>query len=199
MARYYRKRYTRVVKPKRKWATNMRKIFFDSGTISVPHVGIAVLLCANSAEVVTGEAQVPTPTVIKTGNYKVQCDAHIGTSSSAVIRTMMYIVYIPEGVFVPSTASTVSSRVQTDFVSLNLIIQRHPEWILAWRQFGADVIAASANLDKVSFSSRLKRNLNSGDKIYAVFLANDDTEGTGTNVISRAVVNGTCQFWTCNN
>lgn len=202
MPRYYRRRYTRVVKPKKKWATNIRKVFLDTQTIGVTRVGAAIVLCANSLETAGGQghsAVVPTPTIIKTGNYKVQCDAHIGTNSSAVIRSMMYIMYLPEGVYAASTSSTVSEAYEQNFDALSLIVSRHPEWILAWRQFGSDLIGSSTNLDKVSFSSRLKRNLNSGDQIVAVVLANVDTDQIAGTPISRVIVNGTCQFWTCNN
>lgn len=199
MARYYRRRYTRVVKPKKKWATNIRKIFFDTGSIGSTQVGNVVSLCVNSNETTGGQAVAPTPTIIKTGNYKVQCDAHIGTNASAVIRSMMYIMYLPEGVYFPSTSSVPSQAYHQNFDSLSAIVSRHPEWILAWRQFGSDLISSSTNLDKVSFSSRLKRNLNSGDQVVAVVLANVDTDVVEGTPITRVIVNGTCQFWTCNN
>ena len=125
--------------------------------------------------------------------------AHIVTSSSAMIRVMMYIMYIPEDVYVASASEDEAVRAQADYASLRNIVEKHPEWILAWRQFSSDFLNSNTNLDRVSFSSRLKRNLNSGDQICAVVLANVDTNIVVGTPISRVIINGTCQFWTCNN
>lgn len=204
MPRYYRRRTTRVVKPKKKWATNIRNVRFDTlddttVSLAASQVGAARVLCANSIEVDDGLTVSPTPTIVKTGNYKIQCDASVTTSSAVFVRLMLYIMYIPEGVFIPSSADTPKQRYEADFISLKNIVNRHPEWILAWRQFGADFINSSANLERVSFSSRLKRNLNSGDQICAVILANEDVIVGEVGPITRVMINGTCQFWTCNN
>lgn len=200
MARYYRRRYTRVVKPKKKWATNIRSIVFDTGAtpLGASRIGLSQVLCANSAETFASTATAPTPTIVKCGNFKVQCDALVTLSSNDFMRLTMYILYIPEGVFVASSSLTALEKYETDEISLGLIIQKHPEWILAWRQFDSQQGTGTLNSERVSFSSRLKRNLNSGDQIYAVFLAHSGT-GVGTNVISRVVITGTCQFWTCTN
>lgn len=199
MARYYRRRYTRVVKPKKKWASNLARIFIDSSgldsaTIATTRYGNIETLCLNSIQSGT-----PTPIILKAGNFKVQCDAHIGTSASAVIRTMIYIMYLPEGVYTPSTNTDPSTAYGQNYDRLSDLVDKHPEWILAWKQFGTDIISTSANLERVSFSSRLKRNLNSGDKIAAVILANVDTNQITGSPINRVLVNGTCQFWTCAN
>lgn len=103
----------------------------------------------------------------------------------------MYIMYLPEGVF---------SELQpdVDYNKLNSLVTKHPEWILAWRQFDAGSFYSSttSNIERVQFSSRLKRNLNSGDTVCAVVLAHVDEDGAN---ISRLECNGVCQFWTCSN
>lgn len=188
MPRYYRRRATRVVRPKKKWATNLREFTLDlPSNTTTGQIGLYKLLCVNKSEVEEGTAVSPTPTIIKTGNYKVQCDVVMSTTEATVVRLYAYILYVPEGVFTPGS-------VTADYTSLNNIVLRHPEWIIGWRQVSADFLAANANVDKVQFSSRLKRNLNSGDQVYFVLTAKTDT-----NQISKLSCRGMAQFWTCAN
>lgn len=194
MARYYRRRYTRVVKPKKKWASNIRELRnnYSSGE-GVEKAGLAVALCLNSTETNLGAAAAPTPVILKTGNYKAQLDVYVATSSANMVSINAYIMYIPEGVFTVSTLP----NVHADYTSLRQLVDRHPEWILAWKQCGYDNVSSTANLEKVAFSSRLKRNLNSGDQIIFFVLARTDEETAGK--ITRLYFTGMCQFWTCAN
>ena len=82
----------------------------------------------------------------------------------------MYVVYVPQGMPVD-----------------NLLIQQHPEYILGWTQISLD----SGN--SFSFSSTLKRNLNSGDSISIVFLVNSVNSVAATRNFNFYY---TCQFWT---
>lgn len=75
--------------------------------------------------------------------------------------------------------------------NVTYINDHHPEWILAWKQIGYESLQGTRNVDRVTFSSRLKRNLNSGDRI--VFALNS------FGALQDLALLGMCQFWTCAN
>lgn len=177
MARYYRRRYTRVVRPKKKWASNIA-LFFDNDPVPFAN-GIAhTTLVKNPAQ-----SSNPTPSIVKTGNFKVSIDSLVtypsGTTETANAVFQFFIAYVPEG------------WVQTD---LNGLITSHPEWILASKTAGGSyaVGATHFSLDTVNFSSRLKRNLNSGDSIQLLVTSN-------TQASSQIRFNGHVRYWTCAN
>lgn len=196
MARYYRRRYTRVVKPKKKWASNLRDIDIKHSTTAgnTNKGGYCQVLCVNSNEVTGSTATAPTPTIIKTGNYKVQCDCLFTATAaeSPNMELVLYIMYLPEGVFTDVQIPSMN------YTTLKGIVTKHPEWILAWRQFdsGHFLTQNPMNVERVQFSSRLKRNLNSGDSVCAVLLAIVDKDDAN---ITRLECHGVCQFWTCSN
>lgn len=177
MPRYYRRRYTRVVRPKKKWATNFVDITAE-GTVSSNEVMFTNILCQNSTQ-----AGVPTPVVVKAGNFKLQCDAFFGLSQASAVEFSLYIIYVPE------SSSLITIDQGREFVD------RHPEWILAWKYANYDYVSGTSNIETINMSSRLKRNLNSGDSIR--LLAFGKT-GSSTTFSSRAL-SGKCQFWTCTN
>lgn len=194
MPRYYRRRYTRVVRPKKKWASNMVNVEYDSQTAG-PGGSVVTLstkaafvfaLCSNSAQ---GDS--PTPVILKVGNFKTQLDCSVTAApavDSGFIKSTAYILYVPEGVWL---AGTTTPEQEFDFFSS--IIARHPEWIIAWKLIGGDWSNQAESADKVSFSSRLKRNLNSGDKVVLVFFSESN------NNLQYAKIHSVTQFWTCAN
>ena len=193
MARYYRRRYTRVLKPKKKWASNIKQV-----TVSLPvipptgtatplesKVGIIQEICSNAVQ-----EGAPTPVIIKTGNFKVQLDVSV-YETGGNIGAAAYLMYLPEGVWL----SNASYKDWYEYLSQ--VILKHPEWIMAWKQLGfQEGRSSTIDYDKVTFSSRLKRNLNSGDKIFLLLLVDSDSSTAPLNsVIARGIV----QFWTCAN
>lgn len=184
MPRYYRRRYTRVVKPKKKWATNIVEIDCNSndatlGGVGTKNVWMLKKICENSVGGAT-----PTPVIVKTGNFKLQFDATFGLSVGAPLQFSGYLIYVPEGTF-PSYS--------VDY--FKQFVQKHPEWILCWKYGSYDYVTSGANgnIDSIKVSSRLKRNLNSGDAICFFGMA------TSTQNIDSAGGHGMCQFWTCAN
>ena len=164
--RYYR-RYVRVA-PKKKWASN---ILVGSVTTS------------NYATIVENSTQTstPTPVIVKCGNFKVQGDVMFSTGGSTPTRPVcmnLFLIFCPEGVS-PSDG----------------LIGAHPEWIIGWKTVDVGVIRSTSEsgnpTSSFSMSSRLKRNLNSGDRIVAI-LQSSDGSMTGQCVF-------TCQYWTCAN
>lgn len=176
--RYYR-RSARVVVPKKKWATNMKSGTMTKNTTN-PLEHMEEVLVSNSTQVST-----PTPVIVKTGNFKVQGDCYLyvtGTNINSATQLIMYVVYLPEVVVNQANPATA--------------IQDHPEWIMGWKVVDLNLAnATNTQSTSFSFSSRLKRNLNSGDTVALVaLLRNGNTQNTVT-----YSVNYTCQYWTCSN
>lgn len=194
MARYYRRRYTRVVKPKKKWASNLKSVYLDSADTDNPITlsatsGFALPLAVNSL----GTAS-PTPVILKVGNFKCNFDFSVQYSSLASTANtvvLAFIMYLPEGLGLASNQSA-----QAAFEQYAGIVDKHPEWILAWKQLGSEISQANIqNYERVSFSSRLKRNLNSGDTIALIVLFSDKKA-----TVPYAIrFSATTQFWTCAN
>lgn len=178
MPRYYRRRATRVVKPKKKWASNLVNLSPTSDTTGGNSVVYKYVICQNA-----NPTNVPTPVILKTGNFKLQCDAFFNLSANAAVSFSAYIMYVPEG--------TVLNGIN----DVTALIARHPEWIMAWKYSTFDYVSGAANIDTIRVSSRLKRNLNSGDSIMFLGVGITDTGVTYTN----HGIKGMCQFWTCAN
>ena len=175
--RYYRSR-TRVIRPKKKWGSNIKNFSITtSGNQSIQ---------ANYTTLVQNSVSTsnPTPVIIKAGNFKVQGDAYYISSTAGNIELSLYVIYLPEGVN-PADATAYQG-----------LITAHPEWVLAWKFVSANRASGASTEQNLtfSFSSRLKRNLNSGDKIVLLGLAS-----AGSTSISSANFTGMCQYWTCTN
>lgn len=173
MARYYRRRYTRVVKPKKKWASNI--VTFNNQPVNAP---FALTLVTNSQQSAN-----PTPTIVKTGNFKISLDVYISTqgdqiSSSLVVQA--FVLYVPEG-----------------WTTANIpgIVGSHPEWILASKTVGGSYLTQATvfSLETLNMSSRLKRNLNSADGIVLLLVPSEQHAG------AVMKVSGHVRFWTCAN
>lgn len=182
--RYYR-RSVRVVPAKKKWASNIvtQRLVHNTDNPAYNYI----TLVSNSTE-----SSTPTPIIIKTGNFKVQVDAvaSIETTQRRLAGAIAMIIYLPQG-YALSTASPNSAF-------RDLMVQ-HPEWIMAWKQldFSSASGAATSESVSVSFSSRLKRNLNSGDKI--VFGVAYQGDGYLPGTVNTFMYQVAAQYWTCSN
>ena len=171
--RYYR-RYVRAA-PKKKWATNMK-----TGSLTV---NVAAGATGHAEEVLVSnstQTASPTPVVVKTGNFKVQGDCFL-TSTAAVgstVQVILYVMYLPEVVFASSSPITT--------------IQDHPEWIMGWKAVDLNFASSSSNGNSFSFSTRLKRNLNSGDTVALVAVIRN----SGSTMNINAYMNYAVQNWT---
>ena len=168
MPRYYKyRRYYKRLYPKKKWASN---IFTENTLVtlgnSVTVADAHQLLCQNAPQ-----SDTPTPVILKFGRLKVKGDVRTDLNSNAnFVSGIMYVVYSPEGMSVD-----------------NNLIKKHPEYILGWTQISLD----SGN--SFSFSSALKRNLNSGDSISILFIVNSVNSVAATRNFNFYY---TCQYWT---
>lgn len=198
--RYYRPRRTVVVRPKKKWASNMSQfVGAQTSTVTVAPSGQAPsthFYVANELVENKVQAGSPTPVILKCGNFKVKGDMKLDLSTTTTGATtqfagcIAYIIYVPEGVSPSYT-----------------LAQSHPEWVMAWSPINIDVsylqpgTPTTQNVEKFSMSSRLKRNLNSGDKVVMLLdllfvpgPGNPAVTVTATYQPSIGV-----QFWTCSN
>lgn len=166
--RWYR-RYPRVVAAKKKWATN---IIQSSVTLS----GVAEI-CKNSVQ---SASVSPTPVILKCGNFRVQGDvlfAVTDISSNRPINLNFFLIFCPEGV-----------------AANNSLIGNHPEWIIGWKSIDVGIANTNQNAQggtSFSLTTRLKRNLNSGDRIIGIL------QTTDTGIAANCTF--TAQFWTCAN
>lgn len=136
---------------------------------------VTTVLCANSANQGTNT---PVSTIIKVKNVKVVLDI---ISTNVSIRNNFYaIMFIPQG-FTPTVNTP----------------QEHPEWIMVWRSVDTTTTGSTTaqNIPNVQMSSRLTRNLNSGDSIVLYQTAINPSTG-GPVTISTAFY---VSFVTCNN
>lgn len=192
--RYYRSR-VRYIKPKKRWASNISRQPFRVVNPIAAGVAPGVQQFGGSATVLvvnSPQGSNPTPTIIKTGNFKVQGNFNqIATSASTdyTFGCTLYIMYVPQGYDIANTNV------------LQSLIADHPEWIMTWSLLDTGN-SNSTSLVKFSCSSRLKRNLNSGDRICAVFLSSltfMGTTGTSSNISYTLTGDLECHYWTCAN
>lgn len=179
MARRYYRRRPAVVRPKKKWSSNI--VLINRGQAQGPR--FVMDLCTNSTQSTS-----PTPVIVKTGNFKLRLDAQLTTPGGMTISSWpsvsYYVMYVPEGFVFTATPS------HAELISY---ITKHPEWIIAYSVAGSNTTASSRwDLETCSFSSRLKRNLNSGDKVVLIAVQEED------NALDLDV-RGVVRFWTCAN
>lgn len=181
MARYRRYRRTIVRAPKKKWGSNFQGITMTmtNGTQQPAVVHYSNILAQNKTE-----SNAPTPVILKTGNFKLQADFTVqAENDDIVVHLFMYIIFVPEGLAPASSLEAAN------------LIRNHPEWVMAWKMVDGSPVdrTLTAGFQKISISSRLKRNLNSGDSVYAIAICNELAPG------ATVKVQGQCQFWTCAN
>ena len=145
MQRYrYKKSYGKLY-PRKRWASN---IFTENNIVTLlasQNTAFAsTTICTNSPQTAT-----PTPVIVKFGRCKVKGDVRTDLDNgNNFVSATLYLAYVPEGYPI------------ADLPKL------HPEYIIGWTQISLD----SGNT--FSFTSSLKRNLNSGDMISILFHVN---------------------------
>lgn len=178
MARYYRRRYRTIVRaPKKKWASNIQQEIIQTTGTATKQYGVKTLV-QNSSELSS-----PTPVILKTGNIKIQGDYRVlASTTQGHTDVSLYVMFVPQGFGI------------TEAAAAEAIVSNHPEWIMAWKYLGVNQVSSTKveNCDSFSFSSRLKRNLNSGDTIQLICIARG-YDMTGVSV------NYAAQYWTCAN
>ncbi len=168
MPRYYKyKTSYKKVYPRKRWASNI----FTKNTLLTLVSGstnssAAETLCINSNQTAN-----PTPVIVKFGRVKVKGDVRTDLASdNNFVSGTMYVVFCPQGMSISTS-----------------LISDHPEYIIGWTQISLD----SGNT--FSFSSALKRNLNSGDQINLLFVINSVNSSQSARNFNFYY---TVQYWT---
>lgn len=171
--------YTRVIRraPRKRWASHIESYIIgaQNGTqapTNVPNIAAFKELAKNS-----NDMSVPTPMIIKTGRYKVSCELTLDLTQQATAKDpgnyifMMYLFFLPQGSNLESpTEHDPYQQAKYRFLAITNLCYNHPEWILAKKQIDCPQSQVTQMNGKfygtVTFmSSKLKRNLNSGDSI----------------------------------
>ena len=170
--RVYSKR-TIVVRPKKRWASIMKSTSYGTNLTS----GQSNQVNSHDLVVNSTDSATPTPIVVKTGNFKLYGTTNTSIASTDIYKlynVTAYVMYCPQGY----TYTTL------------LDITNHPEYIMGRSTFR---FVPGENCS-CSLSSRLKRNLNSGDKVCLVLHTAKDSALTGTlNIYLN------WQYYTCAN
>lgn len=180
--RYY---YRRTIRPKQKWAINNVDIRISANseyTITPPNSAFLYQLVVQNGNRVQNSAGQPATSVVssaqilKTGRFKFKGCFLVQSPSFSIT---VFIAYVPEGYGLAEGAT-----------SDQTIFYQHPEWIIAWTRKD---YANSSQSNEISLTSRLKRNLNTGDQIIVGALLNNSTATTQT-VSNLALLQGTLSY-----
>lgn len=152
-----RRRYYRVrrVYPKQKWlpVNNEVRLANLTGLNAASYITTIQPITENPTRNASdGGGNVSSATIVKVGRIKVKGSL---TGSATQMSYIIGVAYIPEGYVIDQTASAIGNLGTTFFY-------RHPEWIMCWTRM--DFVNGGQN-NEFSMTSRLKRNLNSGDQI----------------------------------
>lgn len=157
MPRRYYSRRTRIIRPKVKWSPHMETV---QDTLAVPanaaYAYYPHVICANASD-----SHLPSVPVVQVTRINFQ--GHIAQNQASG-EWYLYFIYVPEGV--DSTLSTWSAY--------QAYINAHPEYIMARTISTSDYSGTGGNTTTtIRLSTRMKRNLNSGDQVIALFVWNN--------------------------
>lgn len=164
--RYYR---VRKVYPKQKWLPVNNEMTILGGTVLSGSYKITMGILTQNATRTdsTGGGNITSASITKCGRFKFK-GVLIG-NTIAGLNTIVGISYVPEGYPLDNDASLAVDTLGNSF------FYKHPEWILCWTRL--DFTAASQS-NEVRLSSKLKRNLSSGDRIvlFKIDVNNTNTD-----------------------
>lgn len=196
-----RRRFYRIkrVYPRKKWASNYNEFDFEA-TSTFPQGGgtAQTAVTTNYSVLAINAPQLtvsPTPVILKVGNFKIRGSINQFTTqptnpANTISSCKIYCMFVPEGINLDD--NTTATRLP----------QQHPEWIMGWTVIDSGIVNGTAtDLPKFSITSRLKRNLNSGDRVVLLYSTRTRvTYGTAeTNIDSRFAGTVVCQYFTCAN
>lgn len=186
MPRRYKYRPKYSYRPRKKWNSNWNA---DDMNLNIPDISTT----SAYTKAITNQQIIVNPqldgtnvstSIVKVKNVKVQlCTSGIPDASNLSVYTMQVaIIFCPEGI-------TPSSD----------LLERHPEWIMAYKMLTID--ASTTIPINFSISSRLARNLNSGDTIFLTIITRRVSGETVTQPQSGLIMPCyyTVQYWTCVN
>lgn len=149
-------RRTIVRRPRVKWSPHMETI---QETLNVPaNVSYAYYVHAIAANAT--DSHLPTVPVIQVTRINFQ--GHLAQNVTSG-EWYLYFIYIPEGL----------DATLTNWTAWQGYINAHPEYIMARTIGSSDYSGTAGNTTTtLRLSTRMKRNLNSGDQVVALFVWN---------------------------
>lgn len=180
--RYYRSRRTI---PKQKWSINLTNVTSATPAVGGSEFSVSQYALINnpSRTDTSGTANFASAAILKVGRFRFK-----GVLSSAMSvgqSCIVALMYLPELITASQGATATTNIGTTAFYC-------HPEWILAWTRVD---YTNAAQRNEVSLYSRLKRNLNPGDKIALVVM----NINYGSSAAAQVDVAGTFQYVAKNN
>ena len=153
--RYYR---SKRVYPRQKWSINTNTYVGSVGATNAQCFSIAEIpIIENpSRNNQAGNPATTSAQILKAGRVKVKGVILSGMAQGQTC--LLAIIYLPEGV--SAVAQNAAMNTQG-----NSIFYTHPEWVMAWTRVD---YTNAAQRNEISLTSRLKRNLNPGDKLALV-------------------------------
>lgn len=162
MPRRYTKRTVIIRKPKVKWSPHM-EAYNDELLITGKLESVPIVIAANNTD-----SHIPTVPVIQVTRINVQ--AQLGSGNMAGLDWYAYLVFVPEN----TTLSTTNEWLSFIFA--------HPEYLMA-RKIVESSNAVTNTSITLNMSTRLRRNLNSGDQIQLLLVARSITDNTTSHTL----------------
>lgn len=160
------KKQSRRYYKKTSWESNLININGSQSATANNNYVIYENLATNPALTPTGITQKFT---VKNVKLQVRATATDITSATNFDNFSVYILYVPEGY---------ASAVPGDYANIPF---NHPEWIMAYRYIGKPLPDTSTSFLPINISTRLARNLGSGDRIVFLLL------GTNNDAFSHTI------------
>lgn len=155
-----RRRYYRVKKtyPKQKWLpVNNEIVIGPFQNLNANSYAVMYKIVTQNATrtIADGGGNISNASIIKTGRFRFKGTIYEVAGNN--VTHLIGLAYIPEGYTIPQTSSSNDNIGECFFY-------KHPEWILCWTRIDYN---NAAQRNEYSLSSKLKRNLNTGDQIIA--------------------------------
>lgn len=187
MSKRYRgyRRLTRTY-PKQRWqitCVNPEPIRLSATIASNTFYAVHKTICQSVVPTDSAaQSVVSANNIVKTGNFKVKGSFNFSGTDTKYISMIIYVIFVPQGITPDNTAVSTTNLATSIFYS-------HPEWVMCWTRKDVD----ESGSDDFSISSRLKRNLNSGDSIQlGVLFLNTTTTNPSNNFYCN--INATVQY-----
>lgn len=180
--RYYR---SKRVYPKQKWSINLSNVAStvpaaNANTYSIQQINVIDNPSRTDA---AGAAIFASSAILKTSRIKFK--GVISSAMQAGQSAIVALMYLPELITVTGTSVAINQIGSTAFYC-------HPEWIMAWNRID---FTNAAQRNEINLTTKLKRNLNPGDKIALIVMNINYANTTGAAVD----IAGTCQYVCKNN
>lgn len=183
MARkYYRRRYRRRTG---KWSSDIKTFHQQYGTGLAGPFADYLTLCQNPSQ---DDATVSQKYTVKNIdlNFQIELPSIYQTGGQVYEDLCAFVMYVPEGYQVSSTAET---------------IKKHPEWIMAYKYLGSPDVESSTT-DPITpgrlpchIKTRLARKLNTGDGVILYVTCNRTSAASDPANPQLLDISGMVRWW----